>query len=111
MTRSSPAPKRTFVARFLGPLVPAGFAVFGGWLLISGRYAYRPSRGNSSEVVLLPPDTYIAGAFFIFLALLIAAIGTSGRKNRWLFVVGCVGAALSFAVEAWRQLSGVAVYG
>lgn len=105
------SPKRTFVARFVGPLVPLGFASFGIWLLVSGRYVYRSTRGSSNELVLLPPDAYIAGAFFIFLAVLITAIGTSGRKSRWLFIVGCVGAVMSFAIEAWRQLSGLAVYG
>ncbi|MFN4352159.1 MAG: hypothetical protein ACK4F6_15255 [Hylemonella sp.] len=108
---SSLSPKWTFVTRFLGPLVPAGFAGFGLWLLITGRYAYRLGRGSQNEVVLLPPDAYIAGAFFIFLAVLVAAIGMSGRRSWWFFLVGCVGAILSFAFEAWRQLSGVAVYG
>lgn len=104
-------PKRTFVARFLGPLVPVGVAVYGTWLLISGQYVYRSSRGSSNEIVLLPPDAYIAGSFFIFLAVLISAIGASGKKSWWLFVVGCAGAVLSFALEAWRQLAGIAVYG
>jgi len=112
---TSPAPKisvpeHSLIVRFLGPLVPLGFAAFGIWLLISGRYVYRPGR-STTELVLLAPDAYIAGAFFLFLAALIAALGVSGKKGRWLFWVGSVGSIASFVVEAGRQIAGVAAYG
>lgn len=110
MTDATSPNDRSLVVRFLGPLVPLGFAAFGIWLLISGRYVYRPGRGNA-ELVLLSPDAYIAGAFFIFLALLVAAIGMSGKKSWWLFSTGLAGSLICFSVEAWRQIAGLAVYG
>jgi hypothetical protein len=105
------AGERSFVVRFLGPLVPIGFVSFGFWLLFSGRYVYRPTRGSSQEVVLLAPDAYLAGIFFISLAVLTTAIGTSGKKSWWFFAIGLAGAILSFSVTAWRQISGTAIYG
>jgi hypothetical protein len=111
MNKASPPGERSFVVRFLGPLVPIGFASFGLWLFFSGRYVYRPSRGSSRQVVLMGPDAYLAGVFFISLAVLVTAIGTSGKKSWWLFAIGLVGAVLSFSVSAWRQISGIAIYG
>ncbi|HEY3049792.1 MAG TPA: hypothetical protein VGJ72_20290 [Polaromonas sp.] len=102
--------KNSFVLHYLGPLVPLGFAVFGVWILISGRYAYRPGR-SAQVLVLLPPDSQFAALFFISLACVIAAFGFSGLKERWLFwggLAGCVGALL---IEGVRQLLGLAVYG
>lgn len=110
MADATSSNNRSPVARFLGPLVPLGLATFGIWLLISGRYVYRPGRSNA-ELVLLAPDVYIAGAFFIFLALLVAAIGVSGKKSWGLFFTGLAGSLISFSVEAWRQIAGLAVYG
>jgi hypothetical protein len=106
----SPSPEKSFVTRYLGPLLPLSFGTFGLWLLASGRYVYRPGR-STTELVLLPPDSYIAGGFFICLAALIAALGVSGKTKRWLFWFGAVGSALFFSVEAGRQLLGVAAYG
>jgi len=111
MNRAPSAGERSFVGRFLGPLVPIGFAAFGFWLFFSGRYVYRPTRGSSQQVILLAPDAYLAGVFFISLAVLVTAIGTSGKKSWWFFAIGLAGAVLSFSVVAWRQISGVAVYG
>lgn len=104
------ASEKSLVIRYLGPLVPLGFGGFGLWLLATGCYVYRPGRSNT-EVVLLPPDAYIAGGFFICLAALITSLGVSGRFERWLFWLGAVGSALCFAAEAGRQLLGVATYG
>lgn len=98
------------IVRYLGPLLPLGFGGFGVWLLVSGRYVFRPGRSNS-EIVLLAPDAYIAGGFFIFLAALITALGVSGQFGRWLFWVGSIGSAIFLAIEAGRQVLGVAVYG
>ena len=111
MNTAHPPDKRSFVVRFLGPLVPIGFASFGFWLFFSGRYVYRPTRGSSQQVVLLAPDAYLAGIFFISLAVLVTAIGTSGKKSWWFFAIGLAGAVLSFSVSAWRQISGIAIYG
>ena len=102
--------KPSFVVRYLGPLVPVGFAVFGIWILISGNYVYRPGR-TTTTLTLLPPDAQIAGIFFLSLASLIAALGVSGRKGRWLFWVGIVGSLATLIAEAARQLLGLAVYG
>jgi len=110
MTDTTTPNSRSLVVKFLGPLVPLGSAGFGVWLLFSGRYVYRPGRSNA-VLVLLPPDVYIAGAFFIFLGLLVAAIGMSGKRSWWLFYVGLTGSLLGFSVEAWRQIAGLAVYG
>ncbi len=111
MNTTPPHDERSFFGRFLGPLLPIAFALFGFWLFFSGRYVYRPTRGSSHEVILLAPDAYWAGVFFISLAVLVAAIGASGKKSWWCFAIGLAGAVLSFAVVAWRQVSGVAVYG
>jgi hypothetical protein len=107
---SSRPPEKSIVIRYLGPLIPVGFGCFGLWLLVTGRYVFRPGR-STTELVLLPPDSYIAGGFFICLAVLIAALGVSGKAERWLFWFGAGGAALLFAVEAGRQFLGVAAYG
>lgn len=107
---SSPSPEKSFVIRYLGPLIPLGFGSFGLWLLVTGRYVFRPGR-STTELVLLSPDSYIAGGFFICLALLIATLGVSGKAERWLFWPGAVGAVLFFFIEAGRQLLGVAAYG
>ena len=76
--------KKSFVIRYLGPLVPLGLAACGVWVLLSGTYTYRPGR-TGSTVTLLPPDSYLAGLFFISLGVLITAFGVSGRKERWFF--------------------------
>lgn len=107
---SSPSPEKSFVIRYLGPLIPMGFCSFGFWLLATGRYVFRPSR-STTELVLLSPDSYIAGGFFICLAVLITALGVSGNAKRLLFWSGAAGAVLFFSVEAGRQLLGVAAYG
>ena len=110
MTDEKSLNDRSLLVRLFGPLLALGLAAFGIWLFISGRYVYRPGRSNA-QLVLLSPDAYIAGAFFISLALLIAAIGISGKKSWWLFFTGLTGSLISFSVEAWRQIAGLAVYG
>ncbi len=105
-----PAKKPSFVSRYLGPLLPLSFAAVGVWILISGRYVYRPGR-SGGILALLPPDSFFAALFFISLSCVIAAFGFSGRKEWWLFwggLTGCVGALL---IEGARQLLGLAVYG
>ncbi|MCR6477243.1 hypothetical protein NU688_13870 [Variovorax sp. ZS18.2.2] len=102
--------KKSFVIRYLGPLVPLGFAAVGVWILLSGAYTYRPGR-TSSTVTLLPPDSHLAGLFFISLGVLIAAFGVSGRRERWFFWGGLSGALLSLVVEGTRQILRMAVYG
>ena len=102
--------KKSFVIRYLGPLVPLGFAACGVWVLLSGTYTYRPGR-TGSTVTLLPPDSYLAGLFFISLGVLITAFGVSGRKERWFFWGGLSGALLSLIVEGARQILRMAVYG
>lgn len=111
MNPATPPGERSFVVRFVGPLVPIGFASFGFWLFFSGRYVYRSTRGSTQQVILLGPDAYFAGVFFISLAVLVAAIGISGKKSWWFFAIGLAGAVLSFSVAAWRQISGIAIYG
>jgi hypothetical protein len=46
-----PEIKKSFVIKYLGPMIPLGFAGFGIWLLITGQYVFRPGR-NPTEVVL-----------------------------------------------------------
>jgi AcrR family transcriptional regulator len=46
----------------------------------------------------------------MFLALLVTALGTSGRMEKWLFRVGLCGALFCLLVEGARQLMGLAVY-
>jgi hypothetical protein len=104
------SPKPSFVIRYLGPLVPLGFAAFGIWILISGSYIYRPGR-TTSTVTLLPPDAQISGVFFLSIAALISALGVSGRNKRWLFWIGLVGSIGTLAIEGARQIAGIAVYG
>lgn len=107
---SSTVQKNSFVVRFLGPLIPIGLASFGVWLLISGRYAFRPGRSHT-VLVLLAPDAYLIGIFFLFLAALLVAFGVTGRKEKWFFWVGTIGSAVTIAIESARQLLGLAAYG
>jgi hypothetical protein len=102
--------QKSLVIRYLGPLIPLGFGGFGIWLLITGRYAFRPGR-STTEVVLVAPDAFIAGGFFISLAILISALGFSGKCGRVLFWVGSIGSVFCIVFEAIRQIFGMAVYG
>lgn len=110
MPVSPPPAKESFVIRYLGPLLPLGFAAFGVWILVSGAYVFR--SGRSSQIyTLLPPDSYLAALFFISLGVFIAAFGASGRVERWLFWCGLVGSVAACVIGGGRQLLGVAVYG
>lgn len=105
-----PAEKPSFISRYLGPLLPLGFAGVGVWILMSGRYVYRPGR-SGGVLVLLPPDSLFAALFFISLSCVIAAFGFSGLKERWLFWGGLAGCVCALLIEGTRQLLGLAVYG
>lgn len=107
---SSSVQKKSIVERFLGPLIPIGLASFGVWLLVSGRYVFRPGRSNG-ELVLLAPDAHLIGVFFLFLAALLVAFGVGGRKEKWFFWVGALGSTVTIVIESTRQLLGLAVYG
>jgi len=104
------ASRGKFVIRYLGPLIPLGLAANGIWILLSGYYTYRPGKGNWT-LTLLPPDSHLAGLFFIFLGVLVASLGVSGRKERWLFWSGLAGALLSLIIEGLRQILRLAVHG
>ncbi|WP_395318271.1 hypothetical protein [Variovorax sp. UC74_104] len=101
--------KPSFVIRYLGPLLPIGSALFGIWILFSGSYTYRPGRG-SQTITLLPPDSQLMGLFFLSLAVLVSALGASGRRERWLFWGGLTGAVVFLVAEGLRQLLKLAVY-
>jgi hypothetical protein len=105
-----PAEKSSFISRYLGPLLPLSFAAVGVWILVSGRYVYRPGR-SGGVLVLHPPDSLFAALFFISLSCVIAAFGFSGPKERWLFWGGLSGCVCALLVEGTRQLWGLAVYG
>lgn len=60
----SPKPSTSPLIQYLGPLLPLGCGGFCVWLLVSGRYVYRPGRSNS-ELIPLAPDAYLAAGFFI----------------------------------------------
>ncbi|SEJ43790.1 hypothetical protein SAMN05444746_10238 [Variovorax sp. OK212] len=108
---TSPSTRREsgWITRYIAPLLPVGLAAYGLWILLTGRATYRPGRG-SSTVTLLAPDACLAGLFFVFLALLVTALGTSGRMEKWLFRVGLCGSLCCLVVEGARQLMGLAVY-
>ena len=105
-----PVKKPSSISRYLGSLLVLSFAAIGVWILISGRYDYRPGRSNG-VLALLPPDSYFAALFFISLSCVIAAFGFSGRKERWLFRGGLAGCIAALLIEGTRQLSGLAIYG
>jgi hypothetical protein len=102
-------PKSSFVIRYLGPLVPLGFAVLGAWILFSGSYTYRPVRYSSTVVTLLPPDSWLAAVFFFSLASLLIAFGLQGRAERITFGIGLVGCIAAIAAVGFRQITGLAV--
>jgi hypothetical protein len=101
--------KRSFVVRYLGPLLPLSLAACGLWVLFAGQYTYRPGRG-SWTVTLLALDAQLMGLFMIFLAVLATAFGVSGRKEWWCFRIGLGGAVLCLVVEGARQLMRLAVH-
>jgi hypothetical protein len=101
--------KRSFVVRYLGPLLPLSLAAYGIWVLFSGEYTYRPGRA-SGTVTLLAPDAQLMGLFQVFLAVLVTAFGVSGRKEWWCFRVGLAGAVLCLVIEGARQLMRIAVH-
>jgi hypothetical protein len=105
-----PAEKPSIVSRYLGTLLTLSFAGVGIWILISGRYVYRPGR-SGGILVLLPPDSYFAALFFFSLSCVIAAFGFSGLKERYLFWVGLAGCIAALLIEGTRQLLRLAVYG
>lgn len=98
------------IVRTLGALVPPGLAAHGLWILFTGSASYRPGRGDRTRT-LLPPDAWLAGLFFVFLAMLVASLGMSGRKEAWLFRVGLGGSLFCLVTEGARQLLGIAAYG
>lgn len=105
----SPKPSTSPLIQYLGPLLPLGCGGFGVWLLVSGRYVYRPGRSNS-ELIPLAPDAYLAAGFFISLAVLIAALGITGQLGRWLFWGGSIGSTVFLAIEAGLQLLGPVIF-
>ena len=108
---ATPGRERTgWVGRYLGPLVPLGFAAFGLWILVSGSYTFRPGRSDTT-LTLLPPDSQFAALFFISLAVLLSAFGAKGRMERWLFRTGLGGCLLAIAFVGVRQILRVASYG
>jgi hypothetical protein len=104
------ARESSLIARFFWPLIPIGVACFGVWILISGRYIYRPGRSHT-VFELIAPDAYLIGVFYLFLAALLSAFGVTGRKEKWFFWVGVIGSATTIAIESARQLLGLAAYG
>ncbi|KIQ28193.1 hypothetical protein RT97_20965 [Variovorax paradoxus] len=84
-------------------------AAYGIWVLFSGEYTYRPGRGNGT-VTLLALDARLMGLFQLFLAVLVTALGVSGRKAWWCFRIGLAGAVLCLVVEGARQLMRIAVH-
>jgi hypothetical protein len=107
---SDTQPKSSFVIRYLGPLVPMGFAAFGSWILFSGSYSFRPGRSNQ-VVTLLPPDSWLAAVFFLSLAALLVAFGLQGRAERSVFWIGLIGCLVAIAAVGFRQIAGFAVIG
>jgi hypothetical protein len=108
---SQTQPKPSFVVRYLGPLMPLGFAVFGAWILFSGSYTYRPVRHSSAVVTLLPPDSWLAAIFFFSLASLLVAFGLQGRVERITFCIGLIGCVAAISVVGFRQIAGLAMLG
>jgi len=90
--------------------LPLGLAAVGVWILVSGRYVYRPGR-SAKVLTLLPPDSLFAALFFISLSCVIAAFGFSGSKERWLFWGGLTGCLCALLIEGTRQFWGLTVYG
>lgn len=103
-------PKPSFVIRYLGPLVPLGFALFGAWILFSGSYVYRGGR-SSTVTTLLPPDSWLAAVFFFSLAILLVAFGLQRRAQCIAFWIGLVGCVVAIAVVGFRQIAGLAAFG
>jgi cell division protein FtsW (lipid II flippase) len=102
--------KQSFITRYLGPTIPWVLALFGLWILYSGSYAFRPTRSLSREV-LLPPDSWGAAIFFIFLGLVLAAFDLKGRSERYAFWIGLVGCIGAVVFVGYRQITGTAVHG
>lgn len=91
-------------------MIPLVLVLFGAWIFYSGSYAFRPTR-SVSRVVLLPPDSWGAAVFFIFLGVLLTAFELKGRSERYAFwagLFGCLGAA---TFVGYRQITGMAVMG
>ena len=106
MSKSQTSP--SFISRFLGPLLPLSFALYGIWILVTGSYSYRPGRSTRS-ITLLPPDSWFAAWFFFSLSVLLVAFGLEGRSQRVTFWTGLASCLIAIAVVGSRQILGLTV--
>ena len=101
--------KPSFITRYLGPLLPLSFSLFGLWILVTGSYTYRPGRTNKF-LTLHPPDSWFAALFFFSLGILFVAFGLEGRAQRATFWIGLAGCLVAIAVVGFRQITGLAAF-
>lgn len=89
--------------RSLLALVPLGYAAYAAWIFASGTHTYRLGR-SAKVITLAPPDTYVAGYFFVCLAVVMAGYVIGGSLQRRLTWTGLMGAAVALVVLWGRQL-------